>query len=107
MRLAGANTSSFAVKWCPTWRDHVVENLPAHSSTVGLQKAMPVSLRQPIPRGLASNPVGDEAVEEKFLAVTSFTALRAVGKDGNEESASYITRNLRLKRISLLFTNEW
>jgi hypothetical protein len=38
-------------------------------------------------------------------AVTPFTPLRTAAKNGHEESVSYVAKNQRLGRISLLFTN--
>jgi hypothetical protein len=38
-------------------------------------------------------------------AVTPFTPLRTAAKNGYEESVSYMAKNQRLGRISLLFTN--
>ena len=38
-------------------------------------------------------------------AVTPFTPLRTAAKTKHEESVSYVAKNQRLERISLLFTN--
>jgi hypothetical protein len=48
--------------------------------------------------------VSREAIR-RAAAVTPFTPLRTAAKTKHEESLSYVAKNQRLERISLLFTN--
>jgi hypothetical protein len=49
--------------------------------------------------------VAEPGRKERRTAVTPFTPLRTAAKGGHEESVSYVAKNQRPGRISLLFTN--